>query len=135
MNSDLAAQKAFDQLARVGFEKLTSMEKILAAVWTFEAGVSNNGFASYFSSSKGDMAFYVPTALRTIGAVDMAELATKANDVFGAGGPPGDRKKRRAAVRAFGDEIRRTLTSLESRYYESRDDVDALLDLYINKRP
>ena len=31
--------------------------------------------------------------------------------------------------------IRRTLTSLESRYYESRDDVDALLDLYINKRP
>jgi hypothetical protein len=134
MNTDLAAQKAFDQLARVGFEKLTDLDKILAAVWTFEAGVANRGFASYFSSSAGDMAFYVPTALRTIGAVGIAEIAAKANNVFGVAGPPKERKERRALVRVFGDETRKTLTALETSFYESPEDIDHLLDLFLNRK-
>jgi hypothetical protein len=112
MNTDVAAQRALDRLAETGFEKLTDSDKILASIWTFEAGVANRGFASYFSSSEGEMAFFVPTALKTIGATGVARIAASANEVFGAGGPPIDQKERRRLVRAFGNETRKTLTSL-----------------------
>ena len=134
MNTDLAAQRAFDRLARGGFEKLTELEKTLAAAWSFEAGVANRGFASYFSGPEGDMAFHAPAALRAIGAVGMAGIAARANDVFGAGGPPKDRKARRAIVRGLGDETRKIFTDLETRFYESPEDIDVLLDFYLNKK-
>jgi hypothetical protein len=37
-------------------------------------------------------------------------------------------------VRAFGDEIRKTLTALESQFYDSSEDVDELLELFLNKK-
>jgi Domain of unknown function (DUF4375) len=133
MNIDVAAQEAFDRLARVGFEKLNDSEKILAAVWTFEAGVTNRGFARYFSSSSADIASYVPTALKTIGAVGSAEIAAQANYVFGVAGPPKDRKERRVLVRTFGAKTRKTLTALESQLYESPEDIDDLLERYLDQ--
>ena len=135
MNTDVATQRALDRLARVGFEKLSDSDRILAAVWTFEAGVANRGFARYFSSSAGDMAFHVPSALRAIGAVGTAEIAAKANGVFGAGGPPKDKKERSALVRIFDDEIRKMLQGLENLFYESQEDVDDLLEVYLNRKP
>ena len=135
MNTDIAAQRALDRLAEVGFQKLTELDKILAVVWTFEAGVGNRGFAGYFSSSAGDIAFHAPSALRVIGAVGKAEIAVRANNVFGAGGPPRDRKKRRAIVRTFNDETRRMLQGLETLFYESQEDVDDLLEVYLDKSP
>ncbi|MDD2764405.1 MAG: DMP19 family protein [Opitutaceae bacterium] len=134
MNTDLAAQRALDRLAKAGFEKLSAQDKILATVWTFEAGVANHGFAQYFSSSAGDMAFYAPAAFKAIGAVDMAGIAAKANEAFGPGGPPKDRKTRRELVRAFDDETRKRFTALETSYYESKEDADDLLESYINKQ-
>jgi Domain of unknown function (DUF4375) len=135
MNTDLAAQKALDRFAKAGFEKLSDSDKILASIWTFEAEVANRGFASYFSSSAGEMAFYVPTALKIIGATGVAQIAASANDVFGDGGPPRPQKERRRRVRAFGDETRKTLTSLESQFYDSPEDVDDLLEIYLDKKP
>ena len=134
MNTDIAAQRALDRLAKVSFEKLAGQEKILAAVWTFAAGVANRGFARYFSSPAGDMAFYAPTALKTIGAQGMAEIAAKANEVFGANGPPRDRKTRRERVRALGNDARKLFEALETRYYESKEDVDNLLEAYLDKK-
>ena len=134
MNTDVAAQRALDRLAETGFEKLSDSDKILASIWTFEAGVANRGFASYFSSSAGEMAFYVPTALKTIGATGVAQIAASANEVFGAGGPPKDQKERRRLVRAFGDATRKTLTNRESQFYDSPEDVDDLLELYLGKK-
>ena len=135
MNTDIEAQKAFDQLARVGFEKLTDSEKILAAVWTYQAGVANGGFVRYFASASGDMAFYVPAALGVIGSVAMAGIAAEANKVFGADGPPKDREARRAIVQTFSDEIRKKLTALEDQFYASPEDADEFLDLYLNPKP
>jgi hypothetical protein len=134
MNTDIAAQKALDRLAKVGFDLLAEREKILAAVWTFEAQVVNQGFARYFSSSAGDMAFYAPTAFKSIGALQKAEIAAKANGVFGAGGPPRDRKTRRELVRAFDAEAKRVFDALEMEFYQSPEDVDDLLEVYINKK-
>jgi hypothetical protein len=37
-------------------------------------------------------------------------------------------------VRAFSDETRKTLTDLESQLYDSPEDIDDLLELYLNKK-
>jgi hypothetical protein len=134
MNTDIAAQNALDRLAKDGFELLPEREKILATVWTFEAQVVNQGFARYFSSTAGDMAPYAPTAFKSIGAMQKAEIATKANLVFGAGGPPRDRKARRDLVSAFDADAKRVLDALEREFYASPEDVDDLLEVYIDKK-
>jgi len=131
MNADLACQRAFNRLARVGFDNLTEREKTLATVWKLEAAVENGGFLRYFSSAAGDMAFHGPVAFETIGARHMAEIATRANAVFGPGGPPRDRDSRRELVRGFSDETRRVLDALDNQFLESPDDTDPLIDAYL----
>ena len=131
MNADLACQHAFDRLAAVGFDALTEKEKTLATVWKLEAAVENGGFVRYYSSAAGDFAFHGPTALENIGARHMAEVVTKANAVFGPGGPPRDRPTRERLVQAFADETRRTLEALDNQFVESPDDTDALIDAYL----
>ena len=135
MNTDLAAQKAIDRLAEVGFEKLTDSEKVLAAVWKYQAGVANNGFLRYFSSPAADTAFFVPTAFTAIGAAGMAEIAAMANRIFGPDGPPADCAERRACVKGFGDDARQKLTALEERFFNSPEDPDELLEAYLSKTP
>ncbi|HWN96976.1 MAG TPA: DUF4375 domain-containing protein, partial [Methylomirabilota bacterium] len=66
-----------------------------------------------------------------IGARHMAELAAKANAVFGPDGPPRDRTTRRELVRAFSDEQRQTLDALDNQFLESSDDTDPLIDAYL----
>ena len=134
VNADLAAQGAFDRLAEVGFDALTEYEKTLASAWLFVGKVANGGFRSFFSGTAGDMAFYVPTALKTIGAVKMAAIAAKANGAFGAKGPPRDRSERRKLVRTFSKDIIKQLEALESSFYKCADDVDALLEKYLNQK-
>ncbi len=134
MNSDVAAQKAFDRLAKVGFEPLTETEKVLATVWTFAAEVANHGFAKYYSREAGNTAFYAPVALTKIGASGLAEIAAKANAIFGTGGPPADRDARLGLVRALDDRARKSLEALETQYFESPEDVDDLLEAYLNRK-
>jgi hypothetical protein len=131
VNTDIAAQQAFDRLAKVGFDALTEQEMTLASAWLFVGKVANGGFRSFFSGSAGDLAFYAPTALKNIGAFRMAEIAAKANELFGAGGPPRDRKVRRTFVRAFGQEVIRQIEALERLFYDCSDDVDELLEKYV----
>jgi len=104
INADLAAQRAMDQLAIVGFEGLTEEEKVLATVWKLESEVENEGFVRYYSSAAGNQAFFGPTALKEIGARHMAGVVAKANAVFGPEGPPRERASREHAVRALSDE-------------------------------
>jgi hypothetical protein len=131
VNSDIAAQQAFDRLAKVGFDALTEQEKTLASAWLFVGKVANGGFRVFFSGSAGDLAFYAPTALKNICAFKMAEIATKANEVFGADGPPRDRNARRKFVRAFRKDVINEFEALERLFYDCSDDVDELLEKYV----
>jgi len=133
MNSDLAAQRALDRLAKIGFDALSETDQTLAAVWLFDAGVSNNGFARYFASQRGDLAFHAPAALRKIGAKQLAEIAAEANAVFGPGGPPRELKTRRALVRGFAKSLHSTLEALEKRYYASSENIDELLEAFLTR--
>ena len=133
MNADLAAQHALDKFRKSGFDALTEQEKTLAAVWAIEAKVDNDGFAHFFSHALGDLAFHAPQALTAIGALNMAALAAKANQVFGPGGPPRDKAKRHALVDAFSEETKKALENLGNQFLASPDDTDVLLEAYLGK--
>ena len=135
MNSDLAAQRALDRLAQNGFDALTEADQTLAAAWLFDAGVGNNGFARYFASQRGNLAFHAPAALRKIGATQLAEIAAEANAVFGPGGPPRELKTRRALVRGFEKKTLSTLEALEKRYYACSENIDELLEAFLTRAP
>ena len=131
VNPDLAAQRALDRLAKAGFDTLSETDKILAAVWLFEAGVGNDGFIGYFSSGRGDLAYYAPTALRSIGATQLAAIATEANAIFGPDGAPRDRSSRRELVRALPASACEALVALDNRYFNCDEDADDLLEGFL----
>jgi hypothetical protein len=133
MNTDLACQRAMDRLDKFGFDMLTDKEKNLATVWKLEAGVMNEGFAGYYSSADGDLAFHGPVALKEIGAHHLAQVVTEANALFGPAGPPRDRSLRQRVLGDFNDETRRTLESLGKQFLESNDDTDPLFDAYFER--
>ena len=134
MNVDLAAQRAFDRMRKTGFDRLSKEDKTLATVWTFDGGVANRGFAGYYSHPDGDMAFYAPTALATIGAAEMAAIATQANEVFGPNGPSRDRETRRRQLKAVGSDAKVRFAPLQARYFASKEDLDELLEAYVNRK-
>jgi hypothetical protein len=134
MNADLAAQRAMDRMNNAGIDSLTESEKTLAAVWLFAAGVGNSGFAGYFRSWRSDLAFVVPGALRAIGASCLAGIATEANNLFGDDGPPADLDARRAGVDALPESAMRTLSDLDDRYFRCEEDVDELLENFLETK-
>lgn len=132
MNIDLAAQKSLDRLNEGGIAALSETDKVLATVWQFAAGVGNGGFIGYFTSRRGGLAFHAPAALRTIGAMQLAEIATEANAIFGANGPPADRAARLGWIDNLPEAGRHILDDLDKRYFGCNEDVDQLLEMFVN---
>ena len=133
MITEIAAQEAMDRLEEYGFEALTETEGTVATVWLFLAGVANNGFASYFASKRGNLAFNAPSALRSIGATRHAEIAAEANAVFGPGGPAKNLMLRSDSVKALPGSAQDAFAALEKRYFDCDEDVDSLLDDFVAK--
>jgi hypothetical protein len=131
MDVDKATQRALERLNAHGFESLVLQEKTLAAIWALEGEVNNGGFDQFFFNSAGDLAFYAPVALRTIGADQMAVLAEEANSVFGPSGPPKEWAIRQAKVQQFSDEIRKRLERLDILFCKYPDDIRSLLEAYV----
>lgn len=130
---DLAAQHAMDRLGKVGFDRLFESERILATVWQFAAGVANHGFAGYYLSRRGDLAFHAPAALRAIGAEGLAVIAAEANAQFGAAGPSPDPKIRAEQVKQLGEEAHRVFEALERRYFEAEESIDGLFEAWYER--
>ena len=134
MNTDLAAQHSIDRLDRHGFGALSEIDQTLVTAWLTEAGVGNSGFARFFSSKRGDVAFYAPTALTTIGATQLSAIAAAANAAFGPAGPPHDHKTRSAQVAAFDQPALQRLEALEEQYFSCTEDIDELLETFLAAR-
>ena len=131
---DLAAQRAMDHLAKAGFDRLSESERILATVWQFAAGVANHGFAGYYGSRRGDLAFHAPAALRAIGAEELAALAAEANAQFGEGGPSPDPKKRAEQFKLLGEPALHAFDVLEQRYFDAEESIDALFEAWFERQ-
>ncbi len=134
MNVDLAAQRAMDHLEKVGFDRLSESDRILATVWQFAAGVSNSGFSGYYVSRRADLAFYAPSALQKIGATELAAIVADANALFGAEGPSPESKVRAGQLRQLGEAGPRKLAALDDRYFDCEEDVDELLETWFSRR-
>lgn len=131
---DLAAQRAMDRLAKVGFDRLSEAERILATVWQFAAGVANQGFAGYYGSRRGDLAFYAPTALRAIGAEELATIAAEANAQFGVAGPSPEPQARAEQIKELGEAAGCAFAALEQRYFDAEESIDACCEAWFARQ-
>ncbi|PTY04892.1 hypothetical protein DB347_19540 [Opitutaceae bacterium EW11] len=134
MNADLAMQRALDHKRVVGFAQLSEEEKTLACIWCFESRVANGGFEHFFSSQEGDLAPYAPTAFRAVGSDRRAEIAERANSVFGPGGVPSTKAERTRALRTLSPSAKLTFDDLEKEYYEATGDLEDRLERYVSER-
>ena len=130
MNTDLAAQRALDRRRDKGFANLTETERTVLAVWLFEARVANGGFANFFRSEAGDVAFYAPEALQRIGALNLADIAAQANAVF-PNGPSPNHEERLSQTDALPAQAKQQWAALEQRFFDRAEETDELLERYL----
>lgn len=131
--ADLASQRALDRLSKEGFGSLSVAERDLAVIWQLEASVNNGGFLRYYEDKAGDYANYVPEALRHIGATETASIVEDANALFGYAGPARDRQVRQSEAKKLDARALARLDLLEERFAGEPDDVDELLERYVDK--
>jgi hypothetical protein len=119
--------------AALGVEGLSAAERVFLCVWNLEAEVNNGGFEQFFMNSAGDNAAETPSALRQIGAPQVAAIAHEANSVFGPSGPPADRDERATALERLGGPAKDALSSLDARFYKYPDNLEALLRQFVDR--
>lgn len=113
------------------FESLPEIDRVLVTIWALEAEVNNGGFDQFFFNTAGELAFYAPTALKAIGAHEMARIAAAANAVFGEGGPPRDHDERQTRLLAITGNAEDTFDDLDRSFYAYPDDIAKLLAAYV----
>jgi len=130
--------EAFEAACRrhraIAFDDLSETDRILVAIWALEADVNNGGFDQYYFNSSGDTAHYAPAALRAIGAIAAADIAERANSLFGPGGPPRSRSARQDALFALTDSKKDLWGDLDRQFYAYPDDIAALLEQFLEKQ-
>jgi hypothetical protein len=114
------------------FDLLPETDKILVALWGIEAEVNNGGFDQFYFNSAGDQAFFTPHALRVIGARSMAEIASRANAVFGPGGPPRSRDERQSKLEQITATVAEPWDGLDREFQSYPDDIRSLLGEFLN---
>ena len=129
-----AYDKALVNLGLNGLDSLSEAEKVVASVFALDVEVNNGGFDQFFVNSSGDLAFFVPQALRIIGAPNSATIAEKANAIFGELGPSSDSIVRGNVLQSFGEKYDEYLEALDSKFYEYPHDLYALLTQYLLKQ-
>ena len=126
-----AFDEALENLGLNGMDAISEKDKVVACVFALEGEVNNGGFDQFFFNSAGDLAFYAPEALRKIGAYKTAEIAEKANSIFGAEGPSPDWNKRNEVLQSFGEKHDDFLGELDDQFYEYPHDLYSLLEQYL----
>lgn len=117
---------------------MASMRLIIVANFWWSSGawgadVNNGGFEQYYFNSYGDQAKRVPSALRLIGAGQMAELVERANAVFGPEGPPEDRTTRQTQLEEIEEVAQSAWEPLEQEFWLYPDDIPGLLRLHLGQ--
>jgi len=106
----------FARYAKVGFNGLSSGEKVFICVWSLKGEVDNGGFDQFFYNSSGDYADYTPTALRKIGAERVADIVDKAIALFPNGKPPQENHLRIQQLDELSDISRTQLSELDQNF-------------------
>lgn len=123
----------FDRNAKLGYEKLTTPEKVFVCVWGLEGEVNNGGFDQYYFNSSGDHALDAEGSLKAIGAKHTAQLVKQANTLFGASGPSPNRAARQKQLEALGDAKTKKMNEIEEEFMKYKDNLEELLKAYVSK--
>lgn len=135
LGSEIArALRAWDSC---GFSGLCERDKLLVAIGALEAEVNNGGLDQYYFNNAGDLWKAAVAALRTVGAVRMAELVERSSSRFGVDGPSTKCEQRRVELlKLTQSERENAFAELDREFWSYPDDVSALLRGYlVNRRP
>jgi len=127
MNLSEAFAQACSRFTGDNFTQLSERDQILVAIWGLEADVNNGGFDQYYFNGTGNLAWFAPTALRSIAAHRMAAIVEKANAMFGDAGPPPDRDERQDALFRITDVDEEAWEQLDREFFAYPDDIAGLL--------
>ena len=138
---DLASYFIFKEDDRTDEEKFSSFPEPLKTVYSvmsFEADVNCDGFNGFFINSHGFMAFDTLVALQKIGAEKTAEILKKALLAINRDGKSDEELKRAIADEEIeelyeSDEMDEKLHELDNQFYESEENISALLEAYISQ--
>jgi hypothetical protein len=133
MIADLAMQKALDRYHQAGIPGLTDAEKTLAAIWYFESKLENGGFEHFLQSKEGELAALAPAAFRAVNAEKLAQIAERANAIFGANGVPARKEERAAHLKTMGSTAGDLFDQLEREYEEADTDLDERIEAYLTR--
>lgn len=130
---DEAFDRACGRYSGSNFDQLDEVDKILVTIWNLEGDVNNGGFDQYYFNSSGDLGFYLPTALRSIGAHQMAKITDDANKLFGPKGPARNPYEREAQLLAIASDgsASNTFDELDRAFYSYPDHISMLLTAFL----
>lgn len=139
MDSEKLLFSIVDDLQRreseLGLSLLAPKEQVFLLVWSLEAEVNNGGFHQFFFNSTGDRFAETAEALRTIGAVQMAAIVDRANNVLGTQALSTDRLRRQEQLESLTEEQKDFLSGLDTRFYRYPENLSELLASYMRAEP
>ena len=93
--------------ASIGFDALTDPERVVFCLDKLEQEINNGGFEQYFHNLSGNIAAATPSALRAMGASQVASIVEKALELFPNSQPPTDQAQREKQMESWGSRARR----------------------------
>lgn len=133
MNVTALTDASVSRFIALGATVLSPMERLLIAIWGLEADVNNGGFDQYYFNSYGDFAAETAAHLRAIGAHQAAVLVERANNAFGAEGPPQDRARRQEVLEVIAEHAADAWNDLDNQFFQYPDDIAVLLQMYVER--
>lgn len=123
------------EFGKDNFTEQSFPQKVFSSIWALEAEVNNGGFSQYFFNNSHETAAFVVKALKTINALEMAELCKQAIEVAFPGGLPADLELIRSAAADFSDKTEARLRALDEKFFEYPNDLTELLYRYVSHYP
>jgi hypothetical protein len=117
------------------FDEQSVPQKVFSSIWALEAEVNNGGFSQYFFNSSCETAGFVVEALKTVGALQMAEICRQAIATAFPDGLPSDLELIRSAAADFPDETEARLRALDEHFFQYPNDLTELLYKYVSDHP
>ena len=125
------ADKIRHKLKNCSFQELDEREQIILSIIELETEVNNGGFDQFYFNTSGDYAYFVPDALQRIGAFKAADIAARANDIFGSNIPK-DRPTRQDIHQELTNEDDEPWEELDSEFYSYPDNISQLLETFLS---
>jgi hypothetical protein len=119
LNELVATSEAYFGL--LWFDKLTTPEQALIAIWELVQEVYNGGLMQYFGNSSGARVPHICGILQSIGAEPVASILEQAILLAGQGIPWDDNVRRRAELGKLPAESKEQFCSLDGDLYAQMD--------------